>query len=90
MNENQRLANVLNSGLRTVNQSWRLKDPFRDEVILVARTPYASGKASKVNDEGLVQLWNDQLPDPATPCPPLTGFLSQETYVRVYIPVKNP
>ena len=85
--DNQPLIVAHNSGLRTVNQHWRLTD--RDEVILVARTAYTSGKASKVNAEGLVQLWNDRLPGSTEPCPPLTGYLNQETYVRVYIPVKN-
>jgi hypothetical protein len=87
--ENNTGLNALNSGLRTVNQSWRLGNPYRDEVILVARTAYASGKAKQVNEEGLVQLWNDQLPGSADQCPLLTGFLNQETYIRIYIPVKN-
>ncbi len=85
--EKSTVTNALNSGLRPVNQSWRLNAP--DEVILVARAPYASGKAAKVNGEGLVQLWNDKLPSSGEPCPALTGYLNQETYVRVYIPVTN-
>ena len=86
----RRKLNALNSGLRMIDENWRLLPPYRDEVILVARTAYASGRAKQINEEGLVQLWNDQLPGTADRCPDLTGYLNQETYIRVYIPVKNP
>ena len=99
----QERLNALNSGLRTLNQAWRLEQrpteygpeknlPYREEVILVARAAAAppNTPGHEVNDKGLVRLWNDKLPGAADKCPPLSGFLSQETYVRVYIPVKNP
>jgi hypothetical protein len=88
---------ALNSGCRTLDQLWRLQDlptnanetKYREEVILVARTAFTAGKAKPINDESLVQLWSDQLPGSADQCPPLPGFLSQEAYIRVYIPVKQ-
>jgi hypothetical protein len=96
-------TNAWNSGLRLQNQSWRLEPrqteyvdekgfPYRDEAILVARAAPAppNTPGSEVNKKGLVRLWNDKLPGSADECPPLSGFLTQETYVRVYIPVKNP
>jgi hypothetical protein len=101
--ENEPPTNALNSGLRTLNQFWRLEPkptdylpekgaPYREEVILVARVaaPDLKESGQEVNDKSLVRLWNDKLPGSADKCPPLAGFLSQETYVRVYIPVKNP
>jgi hypothetical protein len=91
-------TNAWNSGLRLLNQSWRLESrptlfepvPYRDEVILVARAaaPPPNTPGHEINDKGLARLWNDKLPGKADQCPPLSGFLSQETYVRVYIPVK--
>jgi hypothetical protein len=94
-------TNALNSGLRTLNQNWRLDEhrtdykpeqnnPFRDEVILVGRVPSDSGRGKDVNAKALVQLWNDQLPKPREQCPELAGKITQETYIRVYIPVKAP
>ena len=91
-------SQMLNSSLRPLDQSWRL-DPektasgkalYRDEVVLVARTPTLSDKSETVaKDPGsATRLWLDRLPDGKSSPPALTGYLAQETYVRAYIPVK--
>ncbi len=92
--------NHFNSGLRTIDQSWRLQPQptypvagggahYRDEVILVARTALLSDRAGPVEESGVspTRLWLGALPGPGKERPPLPGYLNQETYVRAYIPV---
>jgi hypothetical protein len=90
-----------NSGLRLLDQTWRVKpqleapaqQKFRPEIILVARTALASGRADDLNKGGSTptRLWLGELPgkaaNQATP-PRLDGQMTQETYIRVYIPIK--
>ena len=91
-----------NCGVRPFDETWRLEPArtaakgqpgaaWRDEVILVARTPNLSDKAETVaqNPGCATRIWLDRLPDGKNQRPALTGFLAQETYVRAYIPV-NP
>jgi hypothetical protein len=88
----------LNSGLRGLDQGWRLLPQpqvppparYRDEAILVARTPLRAGPAEEVSRDGVsaTRLWLDRLPGSAAVRPALSGRLLQETYVRVYIPVQ--
>ncbi|MGH9678162.1 MAG: hypothetical protein ACRD36_13745, partial [Candidatus Acidiferrum sp.] len=93
-----------NSGWRTLDQSWRLrpiieasagpqpKSVFRDEVLMVARTPEQYGPSETVtnSDAAPTRLWLSALPAAGqTARPSLAGFMSQDTYVRVYIPVRR-
>jgi hypothetical protein len=75
-----------NSGLRPFDEGWRVLSQgegqqrrYRDEAILVARTPPRSDRAETVMKEGAspTRLWIDYL----------SGYLQQETYVRIYIPL---
>jgi hypothetical protein len=91
----QRLE-LINSGLRAFDQSWRLRPQpvssrFRDEAILVARTPMLSDRAEQVTRNGGApsRLWVGALPGDREERPDVPGFLTQETYVRVYIPVQT-
>jgi hypothetical protein len=90
-----------NSGLRPLDQSWRLDrermqaggqkgQGFRDELILVARTPNLSDKAETVAEDpgSATRIWLDRLPDGKSKPPALSGYLAQETFVRAYIPVQ--
>ncbi len=88
-----------NSGLRRYDASWRLlrqgegvNMPFRNEAVLVARTPPRSDKAEAVAQDGVSpsRLWLDHLPGTQPQRPALSGYLQQETYVRIYIPVQTP
>jgi hypothetical protein len=86
-----------NSGLRFLDESWRLQPQgegvgrrYRDEVILIARTPPVSDKAETVAQNGVSpsRLWLGRLPDGGSR-PALSGYLQQETYVRIYVPVQS-
>ena len=65
---------------------------FRNEIVLVARTAPITGRAQQVNHDGgtASRLWIDALPDGASECPKLEGYLTQETYLRAYVPVRQP
>jgi hypothetical protein len=90
-----------NDGLRWLDESWRIGTlpalegmggtRYRDEVILVARVVVPSGAAETVAQHGAsaTRLWLGDLPGAGKQRPALKGFLSQETYVRVYIPIKR-
>jgi hypothetical protein len=93
-----------NAGWRFLDESWRLapaaeyvglrprQSSFRDEVILVARTPPVAAPAEKATLDGgtPTRLWLDYLPGSRPERPALPGFLNQETYIRVFIPVARP
>ena len=85
-----------NSGLRQFDEAWRLlsvgegqQRRSRDEAILVARTPPRSDRAEAVAEDGVspTRLWLDELPGKQQKRPALSGYLQQETYVRIYIPL---
>jgi hypothetical protein len=86
---------MFNSGLRMLDQSWRIRDRGdpkilpREEVILVARTPYQTGKAQDLDrtSGAPTHLWLDELPGAGRQRPEPSGYLSQESFLRVYIPV---
>jgi hypothetical protein len=88
-----------NSGMRRLDQSWRFHEvkeigganaaQYLDEVILVARTDYVENvDAQTVNEKSLVRLWVGDLPKANAKAPPLTGQTTENTFVRVYIPVR--
>lgn len=89
-----------NSRLRNLDQSWRIekqvdlqrKASYRDEAILVARTTLYDDRAEKITSESAAgtRLWLKKLPggEEENTRPELPGKMSQETYIRVYIPVK--
>jgi hypothetical protein len=68
-----------------------LNDEYRDEAILVARVS-ENGLAESImaNPTGpsVTKLWLKGLPGNLTGRQPVPGTLRQETYIRVYIPVK--
>lgn len=87
-------GNLHNSGLRHLDQRWRLDRDNRDEAILVGRAAppvgqSGEGPAETVAQGGLTatQLWLGELPGQGKR-PALAGTLAQDTYVRVYIPVR--
>jgi hypothetical protein len=80
--------------LRDLDQRWRLDPDNRQEVVLFGRAMPAVGQNSEGPAEDMTQsglspsrLWLGKLPgEPNRPA--LIGTLFQETYVRVFIPVK--
>ncbi len=89
-----------NSGLRRYDQSWRLNvqpehrarptPNYRPEVILVGRLAMTRGRGATLNEAPATpsRLWLGDLPTPGQTPPTLEGGLDQETYVRVFIPVR--
>jgi hypothetical protein len=90
---------MTNAGLRHLDQSWRLRalpeypvptsPRYRDEAILVARAPVLADRAEAVTTNGVSpsQLWLGALPESGGERPSVAGYITQETYVRVFIPV---
>jgi hypothetical protein len=90
-----------NAGLRSLDQSWRLRPlpqfpipdrhRYRDEAILVATTARLADRGEAVSDHGESpsRLWVGELPGGSSQRPPLPGILTQETYLRVFIPIQT-
>jgi hypothetical protein len=90
---------LTNAGLRHLDQSWRLRmlpeypvptsPRYRDEAILVARAPILADRAEAVTTHGVSpsRLWLGTLPENGGGRPSVAGYITQETYVRVFIPV---
>ncbi len=94
-------AEADNSGLRPLDQGWRVLPlstvptppqlQYLDEAILVGRAPSVTDRAEAVTAGGASpsRLWLDALPGSRADRPALEGHLSQETYVRAFIPVRK-
>lgn len=80
-----------NASLRALDQSWRLDPRNTGEVMIIAKLATATGPAEELMSDTAStspsRLWLRELPGsgPRTPVP---GILKQETYVRIFIPVK--
>lgn len=80
------------SSLRYLDQSWRVTSERAEEAILVLRTPTREGAAEQMTTsaDSPSRLWIDDLPTRNGSTRPIVpGTLKQETYVRVFIPVKS-
>ena len=87
--------------VRLLDQTWRLRPQletpptaqpkYRSEIVLVARTALVTGSAETLSQDNSspTRLWLGELPGGKAARPPLAGQLTQETYVRVYIPIKS-
>jgi hypothetical protein len=97
LDQNQSQAN---HSLRRLDLSWRLyKEPPRGlpdrstrEAILVARAKFLSGSAAALSgDPGQplpTRLWLGRLPEMGGEAPSLPGFMNQDTFVRIILPVR--
>jgi hypothetical protein len=88
-----RRSELQNGGLRPLDQSWRLSEANDSEVILL----FKLRRASKQDAEQLMsdpdspsptRVWLHGLPGKDTK-QPTDGVVQQDTYVRVYLPVKR-
>lgn len=86
-----------NSGLRGLDVSWRLqpsgegaRQRYRKEAVLIGRAPPLSDRAEAATQNGVSpsRLWLERLPDSGAR-PALSGYLQQETYVRIFVPVQS-
>jgi hypothetical protein len=79
-----------NGSLRDLDQSWRLSDDNRDEVIIVGRLRQEKGLAEDITQstDSPARIWLDKLPADGGNRPKLQGNLRQDTIVRVFLPIK--
>jgi hypothetical protein len=75
--------------LRSLDQSWRLH--HKDEVVVVGRLARRDGLAEVVTKDAASpsRLWLGSVPEVGQPRPEMFGTMSQETYVRMIIPVRT-
>jgi hypothetical protein len=78
-----------NTGLLNLDQSWRLRLPT--EAILIARLPLMTDTGENVAKSAVspTRVWLGALPSESAQRPNLTGEWSQETFVRMFIPVES-
>lgn len=78
-----------NITMRNLDVSWRLR--LKNEVILFARVAPRNAAAETVTADPISssRLWLSKLPAAGEARPPLLGTITQDTYVRVFIPVKG-
>jgi hypothetical protein len=88
-----------NASMRDLDMSWRIEEAskakFFDEAILVANiSPPAGPTEAMLTDPtgpSATTLWlKGGLPGGNTPREPIPGTLRQETYIRVFIPIRSP
>jgi hypothetical protein len=80
-----------NTGLRSLDQSWRLPKKGESHAILVGRLPSRQGAAEDMSKHlsSATRLWLGAVPTPGATRPPLEGVLRQDTYVRIFLPVQD-
>lgn len=78
-----------NASLRRLDQSWRLSPDNLDEVIIVGRVAPQYGPAEEIlsGPNAPSKLWLKGLPGSGDR-QPITGTARQETWVRMYLPVR--
>jgi hypothetical protein len=78
-----------NASFRRLDQSWRLTPDNRGEVIVVGRTapPVGPAESTLAGADSPTRLWLRGLPGSATRTP-IPGAGRQETWVRIYLPVR--
>lgn len=80
-----------NASMRRLDQSWRVSQDHPEQAVLVLRVPTHQGQAEEVTRaaDSPSRLWLGELPTSGAKRPTLQGTLKQETYIRVFIPVKS-
>lgn len=88
-----------NSSFRELDASWRVDEDNRNEAILLAKVetePVPTGQLAPLAEDVMASpsgpsptlLWLKGLPGGEKAREPVPGSLRQETYIRVFIPVK--
>jgi hypothetical protein len=81
-----------NASLRKLDQSWRVGIDRGEQAILLLRVATREDPSAETmtrSAESPSRLWIGELPTGNKPRPAVQGTLKQETYVRVFIPVKS-
>ncbi len=78
-----------NASLRGLDQSWRLTQDNRSEVIVVGRVPAMTGPSDSLfgGPNSASRLWLKGVPG-SDPAPAIPGYSRQETYIRLYLPIR--
>jgi hypothetical protein len=76
---------------RSLDQGWRMQGA-KDLVVLYGRIPRQEGSAEEITSNAScpTRLWFGALPAAGSKRPALSGTLTQDTYVRIFIPVPWP
>jgi hypothetical protein len=82
-----------NNLLRYLDQSWRLRELNSREVstqeaLVVGRVARVRGPAEEINRDNPAPLWLGALPNSGHTRPPLPGTMTQDTYLRIALPVR--
>jgi len=91
-NDEIRTGSPKNVSLRHLDQSWRVTGDRDEQAVLLLRVPTREGPGKEMTNSPLSpsRLWLGASPtDAGAVRPDLPGTLRQETYVRVFIPVKK-
>jgi len=80
-----------NASMRRIDQSWRVGSDRPEQAMLVMRLPTREDDAETMTQSPLSpsRLWLGALPSAGGKRPDIQGRLKQETYIRVFIPVKT-
>lgn len=81
-----------NASLRRLDQSWRLGEQNRGEVIVVGRAYSGTGPSRELfgPESAPTALWLRGLPKAGEAPPDVPGTARQETYVRLFLSVRTP
>lgn len=82
----QRLRNLT---LRDLDESWRLR--LKNEVMLIGKVArqQASSESITAGPGSPSRLWLGKLPSPGETRPTLLGNMTQDAYVRIFLPIQG-
>lgn len=86
-----RTGKSANASMRELDQSWRTGNGHSEQAVLLLRIPTIQGAAEEItrSPNSPSRLWIGSTPTDGGQRPANPGNLRQETYVRVFIPVKT-
>jgi hypothetical protein len=94
--DNASRTEARNASLRRLDQSWRVAADRPEQAVLVLRVGTEESVRQGISAEDMTRdprspsrLWLGELPTSGKPRPAVQGTLKQETYIRVFIPVKT-
>lgn len=87
-------AQLSNASMRRLDQSWRIAPDNREELIVLGRVAPEEGSSEEIltaaDSASPTQLWLKNLPAQGQARTPVPGTLRQETYVRIFVPIRPP
>lgn len=84
---------LANASLRSLDQSWRVDKDYLDEVMILAKLGPETGPTEAVFGRDFspspTLVWLRGRPGDGKTREPIPGSIRQETYVRIFLPVKK-